>query len=83
MRSHAGWAGYGGRVVGGLVGWMVMKAIASDYYCGTHGLVHKRDLPHEHQSVVTTRKIILLLGAGALLVFVVGLVCLIGALQSY
>lgn len=81
MRSSAGHGATAGRMVGGLVGWMIISAIASQYYCPTHGEVPKSALPPEHQSLVTTRRLMMVGGAGALFVFAVGLMCVVSALR--
>ncbi len=82
MRSHAGWGAVAGRMAGGLVGWLVVSALASSYYCGQHGEIAKAHLPAEHQSLVMTRRVLMVGGAGALLLFVFGLICLSGLLQE-
>ncbi len=81
MRSSAGHGATAGRMVGGLVGWMIISAIASQYYCPTHGEVPKSALPPEHQSLVTMRRLMMVGGAGALFVFAVGLMCVVSALR--
>ncbi|MCZ7686780.1 MAG: hypothetical protein M5U28_51755 [Sandaracinaceae bacterium] len=81
MRSSAGHGATAGRMIGGLVGWMIISAIASQYYCPTHGEVPKSALPPEHQSLVTMRRLMMVGGAGALFVFAVGLMCVVSALR--
>ncbi len=81
MRSSAGHGGTAGRMVGGLVGWLLVSAIVSKYYCPTHGEVPKSALPREHQSLVTMRKLMMVGGAGALFLFAVCLICVASALQ--
>ncbi len=82
MTSSAGAGGVAGRMVGGLVGWLVVTALASEYYCHAHGQVPKSALPPAHQSVVTTRKIAMLGGAAALLVMVFGCVIFSSVLST-
>jgi hypothetical protein len=74
--------GTAGRMVGGLVGWLVVSALASEYHCATHGHVPKDQLPSEHRSIVTTRKILMLGGAASLLVLVFGCVFFSAILQG-
>jgi hypothetical protein len=70
-----------GRAVGGLVGWMLAMALASHYYCPTHGEVKPAQMPAEHRQMITLRRI--LLGGGAAVLFVVVLIlCVIGAMVN-
>ena len=82
MHSSAGMGGTAGRMVGGLVGWLVVTALASEYHCPTHGQIPKTQLPPEHRSVATTRKILMLGGAASLLVLVMGCVLFSAVLQG-
>lgn len=78
--SHASGA-YAGRFVGGLVGWLVVSAFMTKHYCGSHGEITKAQFPPEHQSNLTTRMLIKLGIAGAVLA-VVFMLIIIGALAQ-
>jgi hypothetical protein len=73
MSTSTGMGGaVAGRMVGGLVGWMLVKAVASKYYCPSHGEIGTDRLPAEHRSVVTTRRLLMGGGAAAILFLVFG-----------
>jgi len=71
---------YAGRMVGGLVGWMLVKAIQSNYYCSVHGQIPVHMLPPQHQSAIRKRKTMLVVGAVLLLVVVFVLIDISNAL---
>jgi len=64
--SAAQWAG-------GLVGWLLVSALSSKHYCVHHGEIAKAAFPPAHQSAMTTRMIVKLGAGGALLFLVVAL----------
>lgn len=68
-----------GRAVGGLVGWMLAMALSSHYYCPAHGEVKPAQMPPEHRSVITRRRLLFAGGAVALFVLVLILI-VIGAM---
>lgn len=76
--SHAGSGGSAARVAGGLVGWLIVSAFLTKYYCTAHGEIPNERFPPAHQSAITTRKIMKAGGGVLLLVVVIGL---LGALS--
>ncbi len=83
MRSSAGYGASAGRVFGGLVGWLLITAIASKYYCPQHGEVPTDARPADHRSTVTMRRVLMGGGALSLLVLVFGCIIFSAALRSY
>lgn len=83
MRSSAGYGGSAGRVFGGLVGWLLITAIASKYYCPQHGEVPTDALPSEHRSTVMIRRVLMGGGAVSLLFLVLGCVVFSALLREY
>ena len=71
MSSSSGRLGWYG---GGLLGVLIVKAIASAHYCPTHGKVPASALPPEHRKIVTLRRLAFLGGAGLILLLVVAAV---------
>ncbi len=71
-----------GRMVGGLVGWLVVMAFSSRYYCPTHGQVKTAQMPPEHQSMITLRRLMFGGGAAALLFVVLILVVVVALING-
>jgi hypothetical protein len=74
MSSRSGTAGAIDRGAGGLVGILIVKAIASAHFCPTHGKIPASALPPEHRRIILFRRLALLGVAGSVLLLVVGLV---------
>lgn len=70
-------------MVGGVVGWMIVSAIASKYYCPQHGEVPTNALPAEHRSTVTLRRAMMIGGALGLLALVFACMIFAAAMRSF
>jgi len=80
--SHATGA-RAGQYVGGLVGWLVVRAFMGAYYCPSHGKIPLSALPPQHRNMVYLRKGLTIGGAFALFIFVIVLVFVMSALGHY
>jgi len=63
-----------GFYAGGLVGYLLIRALSTKHYCPTHGEVPKAALAPEHQRVLTMRKGLMIGGASLVLVLLFGLI---------
>ncbi len=68
--SNAGGGGQAARIAGGLVGWLIVSAFTTKYYCMHHGEIPIMHFPPGHQSAISTRKAAKI-GGGVALFFVV------------
>ena len=82
MSSQSGTAGAIGRGAGGLVGILIVKAVASAHYCPTHGKIPASALPPAHRRIILLRRLALLCVAGFVLLLVVGLLVAVNMMGS-
>jgi hypothetical protein len=75
-RSSAGGSGTAARMAGGLVGWLIVSAFMTKYYCMHHGEIPPQHFPPAHQSAISTRKLLKIGGGVALFMFVIVLMAL-------
>ncbi len=68
--SNAGDGGQAARMAGGLVGWLIVSAFTTKYFCRQHGEILIVHFPPGHQSSISTRKAAKI-GGGVALLFVV------------
>jgi len=77
--SSAGGTGTAARIAGGLVGWLIVTAFTTKYYCAQHGEIPTPHFPPAHQSAIGTRKAAKI-GGGVALLFVVFALMVLGAI---
>ena len=71
--SNSGGGGTAARMAGGLVGWLIVSAFTTKYYCTHHGEIPIVHFPPGHQSAISTRKATKIVGGVALLFVVFAL----------